>query len=122
MPAYAGMTKRQKGHHSRESGNPSFRIIRIWITEKVMDWRALCGEKLVTPEQALELIQPTDRVFIAGLQSTPFTLCRALIEKRAELRGLHLNTLVSLFPWDVPGVNEYFHLESWYLSRRERPL
>ena len=51
-----------------------------------MNWRALCGEKLVTPEQALEFIQPTDRVFIAGLQSTPFTLCRALIEKRAELR------------------------------------
>jgi acyl-CoA hydrolase len=87
-----------------------------------MDWRALGGEKLVTPEQALELIQPTDRVFIAGLQSTPFTLCRTLIEKRAELRGLHLNTLVSLFPWDVPGLDEYFHLESWYLSRRERPL
>src|SRR5262245_10492722 len=80
--------------------------------EKLMDWRALCGEKLVTPEQALKLIQPTDRVFIAGLQSTPFTLCRALIEKRAELRGLHLNTLVSLFPWDVPGLDEYFHLES----------
>ena len=52
--------------------------------DKDMDWRALCGEKLVAPEQALELIQPTDRVFIAGLQSTPFTLCRALIEKGAN--------------------------------------
>jgi 4-hydroxybutyrate CoA-transferase len=87
-----------------------------------MDWRALCGEKLVTPEQALEIIQPTDQVFIAGLQSTPFTLCRALIEKRAALRGLRLNTLVSFFPWDIPGLDEYFHFESWYLSRRERPL
>ncbi len=63
-----------------------------------MDWRARCGEKLVTPVQALRIVQPTDRVFIAGLQSTPFTLCQALIEKKAELRGLRLNTLVSFFP------------------------
>lgn len=77
-----------------------------------MDWREQCGEKLVTPERALEIVQPTDRVFIAGLQSTPFTLCRALIEKKQELRGLRLNTLVSFFPWDAPGLEEYFHLES----------
>ena len=87
-----------------------------------MDWRVLCGEKLVTAERALEIVRPTDRVFIAGLQSTPFTLCRALMEKKAALRGLRLNTLVSFFPWDTPGLEEYFHLESWYLSRRERPL
>ncbi len=72
-----------------------------------MAWRALCGEKLVTAERALEIVRPTDRVFIAGLQSTPFTLCRALMEKKATLRGLHLNTLVSFFPWDTPGLEEF---------------
>lgn len=80
--------------------------------EELMDWRALCGEKLVSPEQALDLIQPSDRVFIAGLQGTPFTLCQALITRRAELRGLHLNTLVSLFDWNRPGLEEDFHFES----------
>jgi len=87
-----------------------------------MDWRTLCGKKLVPPEQALDLVQPTDRVFIAGLQGTPFTLCQALITRRAELRGLRLNTLVSLFDWNRPELEEAFHFESWYLSRRERPL
>lgn len=87
-----------------------------------MDWQALCGKKLVSPEQALDIIQPTDRVFIAGLQGTPFTLCQALITRRAELRGLRLNTLVSFFDWNRPGLEEDFHFESWYLSRRERPL
>src|SRR5262249_32788578 len=35
--------------------------------EEYMAWPALCGEKLVTPEQALEIVQPIDRVFIVGL-------------------------------------------------------
>lgn len=87
-----------------------------------MDWRALCGEKLVSPEQALDSIQPTDRIFIAGLQGTPFALCQALITRRTELRGLRLNTLVSFFDWNRPGLEEDFHFESWYLSRRERLL
>jgi len=87
-----------------------------------MNWRTLCGEKLVAPAQALKIIQPTDRVFIAGLQSTPFTLCRALLEQKEALRGLRLNTLISFFPWDEPGLEEYFHFESWYVSKRERPL
>lgn len=71
-----------------------------------------CGKKLVSPEQALDLIQPTDRVFIAGLQGTPFTLCQALITRRAGLRGLRLNTLVSFFDWNRPGLEEDFHFES----------
>lgn len=87
-----------------------------------MDWRALCGEKLISPEQALDIVQPTDRVFIAGLQGTSFTLCQALIARRTELRGLRLNTLVSFFDWNRPELEEDFHFESWYLSRRERPL
>lgn len=87
-----------------------------------MDWRALCGEKLVAAKQALEVIQPSDRVFIAGLQSTPFTLCQALVERKEALRGLRLNTLISFFSWDTPGLEEYFRFESWYVSKRERPL
>ncbi len=87
-----------------------------------MNWREMCGKKMVTPEQALSILQPTDRVFIAGFLGTPFSLCQALLEKKADLRGLRLNTLVSFFDWNVPGIEEYFHLESWYLSRRERPL
>ena len=87
-----------------------------------MTWQSWCGHKLVSAAEALDIIQPTDRVFTAGLTGTPFTLCRALVENRQRLRGLRLNTLVSLFDWNVPGLDEYFHFESWYLSRRERPL
>ena len=46
-----------------------------------MNWREMCGEKLVTPEQALSILRPTDRVFIAGFLGTPFSLCQALLEK-----------------------------------------
>ena len=87
-----------------------------------MNWQSLCGDKLVTPEQAISLIQPTDKVYIAGIQATPFALCHALVEQKQALRGLHLNTLVSFYDWDIPGLEDDFHLESWYLSRRERQL
>ena len=87
-----------------------------------MTWQSLCGDKLVTPEQAISLIKPTDTVYIAGLQSTPYALCQALIANKEALRGLRLNTLVSFYDWDIPGLEDCFHLESWYLSRRERTL
>ena len=87
-----------------------------------MTWQSMCGDKLVSPDRALEIIRPSDQVFTAGLTGTPFTLCQALVEKKEELRGLRLNTLISLFDWNVPGLGEYFHFESWYLSRRERPM
>lgn len=41
---------------------------------------------------------------------------------KEELRGLRLNTLISFFDWNVPGLADFFRFESWYLSRRERPL
>ena len=87
-----------------------------------MNWQSLCGDKLVTPEQAISLIQPTDKVYIAGIQATPFALCHALVEQKQALRGLRLNTLVSFYDWDIPDLEDDFHLESWYLSRRERQL
>jgi len=71
-----------------------------------MDWQALCGEKWISSEQALGILQPTDRVFMAGLPGTPFTLCQTLGEKKADLRGLRLNTLTSFFPWNSPNLQE----------------
>jgi hypothetical protein len=44
-----------------------------------MTWQSRCGDKLVTPEQAISLIKPTATVYIAGIQSTPYALCQALI-------------------------------------------
>ena len=87
-----------------------------------MTWQSQCGDKLVSAEEALDIIKPTDHVFTAGLTGTPFNLCRALVENKEKFRGLRLNTLVSLFEWNEPGIEEYFHFESWYLSRRERPM
>ena len=76
-----------------------------------MDWQSLCGDKLVTLEQAISLITPTDNVYIAGIHSTPSALCQALVSHKEALRGLHLNTLVSFFDWNIPGLEDYFHLE-----------
>lgn len=87
-----------------------------------MNWRELCGEKLVTPERALQAIRSTDRVVTGGMQATPFTLCKTLLHKREEFRGLRVHAVISLFSWDLPGIEEFFQLETTYLSRRDRPL
>ncbi len=87
-----------------------------------MTWQAQCAEKLVSAEEAIDIIKPRDQVFTAGLTGTPFTVCEALVSGKERLRGLRLNTLVSLFDWNKPGIEEYFQFKSWYLSRRERPM
>ncbi len=68
-----------------------------------MDWHALCGDKLVTPQQAVALIRPTDTVYIAGIQATPFALCQALVERQDTLRGLRINSLVRFTTGTLPA-------------------
>ena len=50
-----------------------------------MDWRSAGGEKLVTPEEAVQVVRSDDHVNVAPFTCRPFTLCGALYERRAEL-------------------------------------
>ena len=40
-----------------------------------MDWRSAVGEKLVTPEEAVQVVRSGDHVNVAPFTCTPFTLC-----------------------------------------------
>ena len=58
-----------------------------------MTWETQCADKLVSAEEAIDIIKPRDQVFTAGLTGTPFTVCEALVSGKERLRGLRLNTL-----------------------------
>ncbi|MGE0824031.1 MAG: LLM class flavin-dependent oxidoreductase [Candidatus Binatia bacterium] len=63
----------------------------LWFAEVTGRERFILVSYLLSHTERL-IVQPTDRVFVAGLQGPPFTLCRTLLENRTTLRGLRLNT------------------------------
>ena len=85
-----------------------------------MTWRDMAGGKLMTPEEAVSVIRRTDKVMVAPIVVTPFTLCRALFERRNELRGMHLDHFAPFFPWKGPGEELMVELHDVYASGVDR--
>ena len=75
-------------------------------------WR----ERLATADQALRAVRPGDAVAVASFSHTPHTLCRALAARAGELRGVRVDHLASLFPWDPDA----FALTTNYATAADR--
>ncbi len=86
-----------------------------------MDWREICGKKLVSAARAVEAIRPGDTVQVNWLHGTPFALCEALLERKGELRGVKVCHIAPSFEWDRPGVSQAFELQTCYLGAPLRP-
>ncbi len=88
-----------------------------------MDWREHCGDKLVSPQQAVKAaVRDGDSVQLNWLHATPLTLSQALLERKEELREVRVGTIGPLFNWDQPGVEQAFTIEATYLGTTTRPL
>ena len=88
-----------------------------------MDWREHCGDKLVSPQQAVKAaVRDGDSVQLNWLHATPLTLSQALLERKEELRQVKVGTIGPLFNWDQPGVEQAFTIEATYLGTTTRPL
>ncbi|MGE3594603.1 MAG: acetyl-CoA hydrolase/transferase family protein [Dehalococcoidia bacterium] len=83
-----------------------------------MDWRDLCRSKLTTPQEAVKLVQSGNTVAVATYLSTPFTLCRALLERAraGAFRGVRIEHPAPLFTWTDPDVREALELRAVYLT------
>ena len=57
----------------------------------------------MSPKEAVSVIRPSDKVMSAPINVTPFTLCRALFDRRQELKGLHSGPLRSLLLLESAG-------------------
>src|SRR6202162_4193283 len=91
-------------------------------TGHALNWRAQLGSKLVAPEIAVGHIKSGDRITLSIAQATPYTLCAALAGRLMDLENVVVNHSAALFSWDLPGLGERFHLESFYLSPIGRQL
>jgi len=79
-------------------------------------WRDRQRERLATADQALRAVRPGDTVAVASFSNTPHTLCRALAARAGELRGVRVDHLASLFPWDPDA----FALTTNYATAADR--
>ncbi len=84
-------------------------------------WRERCGGRLTTAAEAVRLIQNGQHVYAGGWTSVPMTLCRALADRRRELRGVTISTYLTPFSWDDPAILESFRIRTFYAGPFERP-
>jgi len=87
-----------------------------------MDWRNQCGQKLVSAQAAVNIVQNGDSVQFNWLHATPLTLCEALMARKEELRDVKVGTIGPLFDWDQPGADQAFTIQTPYLGVTTRPL
>ena len=79
-----------------------------------MNWREMLSDKLMSPAEAVQAVKSGDVVAIAAINCTPFTLCQALYERRAELSGVRIDHPAPLFPWIREGDEGAFTLHDLY--------
>ena len=87
-----------------------------------MNWRDICGEKLVSPEQAVSAIQSGDVVNVAPYSTTPFTLCNALKARavREDLTGIRIDHPAAFISWTEPEYGGAFELHDNYATPPNR--
>jgi 4-hydroxybutyrate CoA-transferase len=85
------------------------------------DWRRRCSDRLCTAREAVGLVESAHTVYMGGWTSVPMTLCRALAERRGELREVTILTFLTPFNWDDPRTLESFRIRTFYAGPFERP-
>lgn len=86
-----------------------------------MDWRERCGNKLVSPQEALKAVRDGDTVQLNWLHATPVTLSAALMARKHELRDVQVGAIGPIFNWDQPGAERAFIVQTPYLGVTTRP-
>ena len=87
-----------------------------------MNWRDLCGDKLVSVADAIATIDSGDVVNVAPYSTTPFTLCNALRERAAngEISGIRVDHPAAFVSWTDSDLNGAFELHDNYATPPNR--
>ncbi len=85
-----------------------------------MNWREMVSDKLMSPADAVQAVKSGDTVAIAAINCTPYTLCQALYDRRAELNEVRVDHPAPLFPWVQPGDEGPFTLHDLYATPADR--
>ncbi len=81
-------------------------------------------KKMVTAEQAVQVIQSGHRVFIHGSASTPVPLVRAMQARHRELKNVELVSITNMgeLDFNAPEYRESFFFNSLFVSANTRAV
>ena len=87
-----------------------------------VEWRSLCGSKLVSPESAIAHIQSGQTIAVAPFSCSPMTLCHALIERgrKGDLKDVRIDHLAAAICWTEPELRGVFRLRDNYATPANR--
>jgi len=87
-----------------------------------MSWVDDYKKKLVTPEEAVSVINSGDRVYISGNAATPYTLTQALARRKSELNNVELAHVLLLGddPFSRPDMEGHFRHNSLFVGPADR--
>ncbi len=87
-----------------------------------MSWVEDYKRKLVTPEEAVSVINSGDRVYISGNAATPYALTQALAGRKDELRNVELAHVLLLGedPFSRPDMEGHFRHNSLFVGPADR--
>jgi 4-hydroxybutyrate CoA-transferase len=87
-----------------------------------MTWIDQYRAKCVSPDQAVSVVKPGDRLFVSGNAATPLILMRALAARAATLANVEVNHLLLLGddPLSKPGMERHFRHNSLFVGPADR--
>ena len=85
-----------------------------------MDWRTRYADKLVTVEEAVQVVNSGDTVYVGMFNSTPETVASALLARKDELRDVTIHHYVSPFVWATPETAAAFKLVTSFTTPADR--
>ncbi len=83
-------------------------------------WRERLAGSLVTPEEAVGVVKPGDKVWAGMWTSMPLTLCRALAARAGELNNVNVYTSLTVFDWDAAAVSPSFRVQTAHVGAPDR--
>ena len=87
-----------------------------------MNWRQMVSDKLMSSAEAVQIVKSGDVVGISAINCTPFTLCQALYDRRAELSDVQIEHPAPLFPWVQADQEGPFTLHDLYATPADREM
>src|SRR5512139_1535823 len=90
------------------------------MTQVTTDWRGRVGAKLVSPEEAVSIVQDGDVVWAGGWTSVPPQLCGALSARGPLLKDVTIVSFLTPFKWDTPENLANFRIVTAYASPLDR--
>ncbi|MEX0601807.1 MAG: acetyl-CoA hydrolase/transferase C-terminal domain-containing protein [Bacteroidota bacterium] len=87
-----------------------------------MTWLSTYKSKVVTPEEAVGVVNSGDRIFVSGNAATPALVINALARRKDDLFNVEVNHVLLLGddPLAKPGMEDHFRHNSLFVGPADR--